>query len=110
MTITITPTRRSRTVGLSIIREQLRNGDAMTENSGARVVRERTELQVPVPAPRPRLSGIEVAVALASQDTTELLVVHRRPEALPIQRQSIEPSTVRIITGLANRRRPAHVR
>lgn len=89
-------------LGLTIIRDQLHDGDTMIESTdGARVVRMRTELQEPVPLTRPRLSRVEIAVALASQDTETVVlpVIRPRTEPIPLQRRSIEPSTARIIFG-----------
>lgn len=98
-------------LGLAIIRDQLHDGDAMIESAdgNAKVVRMRTELREPVPLTRPRLTRVEVAVALASQaETTVLQFVRPRTAVMPavrtLHRESIEPSTARIILGIPFRR------
>lgn len=95
-------------LGLAIIRDQLHDGDVMIENDdGAEVVRMRTERREPVPLTRPRLTRAQITVALATQDTatTVLRVIRPRTEPMPRHLTTVEPSTARIITGLASRRR-----
>lgn len=90
-------------LGLAIIRDQLRDGDVMIEGaSDEKIVRMRTERQEAVPAPRPRLTAVEIAVALASQDTGPLYFV--RPPTTPIPRRPFRPGMARVIMGHPARR------
>lgn len=76
-------------LGIAIIREQLHNGDVMVEGrSGLSIVRHRTELETPV---RP-------GVPLMPPTTAPMRATAGR-------HRIVEPTAVRIITGMQSRRR-----
>lgn len=84
-------------LGSSIIRDQLHDGDVMVEaRTAEKVTRMRTELYEPVPLTRPKLSPVELAVARAEQDTTEVI-----PVVFP---RIASDETAKLILGIPFRR------